>query len=381
MTNQEIVSAAIPSSDILSALFTSVDDGIVVTDNSGHILFENAAAKKINDNVEIPTDPKERLEHYSRSDESDPTPLGFRDLPFFRALYEGEVKGLELNMRTDKGGMKALVCNSKALYGATGEKIGAVVVFHDRTAEREAYLQKLKLENEHTELLRINTELERFSAIAAHDLKSPLNSITQFVDLLHEELDGKISDDQKELLTYVSRAGGRLRTLIDDLLAYARAGNVGKQFGRVDMNKLTENVLTSLKGQIDSLNASIEVNNLPEAMGDKLGLSQLMQNLIGNALKYKSEMDPVIKVTCSQDGDDQWHFVIADNGLGISEHNQLAAFELFKRVDGASQAEGTGLGLPICKRIVESHGGKIWIESIEGCGTTMHFTLPLSLDN
>jgi signal transduction histidine kinase len=221
----------------------------------------------------------------------------------------------------------------------------------------------------------MNAELERFASVAAHDLKSPLNSITQFIELLKESLGGKIGPDEAELLRFITNSGVRLRSLIDDLLAYARSGKNLGEIKSVDLQTLVEEVISALHGSLSKTGALMDVGPLPLVSVDRVGISQVFQNLISNAVKYRREQPLRIKVRAFDQGD-SWRFEISDNGLGIRDEDQSSAFELFKRFEVSSDREGTGLGLPICKRVIEAHGGSIWLESKKGAGTTIRFTLP-----
>ena len=348
-----------PQIQLMSALFESVDDGIIVGDLEGRILFRNKAAVMINSEGSFASDPTERALHCH---------INSSDLPLRRALAEGEVRGLELELNLDSGIKKSLICNGRALYKSTGEKIGAILVLHDRTQERAKEIER-------KDLLRMNEELERFSAVAAHDLKSPLNSITQFVELLKESLDGRLSLEESQMLKFIDKAGIRLRSLIDDLLAFARSGGHFGQPTSVDLNSVVDAVLLSLHAEVRAANASLHYDNLSIVIADRVAMYQLFQNLISNALKYRSERPLVIRIE-SLELEDHWRMAVSDNGVGISIDDQRDAFELFKRFENSSKREGTGLGLPICKRVVESFGGSIVLESVKGSGTTISFTLP-----
>lgn len=366
--------------ELMNALFESLDDGIIVADTKGRIVFGNSAALRINDNINFPANPEERILHYVAANDGDDFQMKVSDLPLQRAVIEGEVRGLEITLMTPLGRKKNLICNGRALFNMKGEKVGAVLVVHDQTRERTAEQHKLRLEKERTELIHMNEELERFASIAAHDLKSPLNSITQFVELLHEKLNDKIDADDIEILNFISNAGARLRSLIDDLLSYARSGKNLGEITSVDLHTVLENVVSSLRGELKSANAQLAMGPMPIVMADRVGISQIFQNLIANAVKYRSERPLAIQIISNEEND-RWRFEIKDNGMGIREEDQQNAFELFKRFEVSSKREGTGLGLPICKRIIEAHGGSIQLESKKGEGTTIILTLPKSGQN
>lgn len=364
-----------PNYDIMNALFASVDDGIIVSDLNGKIIFSNNAALKMNCNEALPEDPKERMRHYSFQIGDSERPVTFDELPSSKALYEGQIKRQKVVLNCPDGQKKALICNGRALYSREGNKVGAVMVFHDNTQQSSIENQKNILEKEKNHLLHINQELERFSAVAAHDLKSPLNSITQFAELLKEDYGDKLGSDGGELLQVIMNAGARLRNLIDDLLSYARGGKDLGEMTLFDSRLLVDEIIDSLRGNLQKVNASFEIGPLPALYADRTGISQVFQNLISNAIKYRKSEPLVIQIQ-SQDSSTGWHFQIADNGIGFQPEDQKSAFDVFKRFGGSQKIEGSGLGLPICKRIIELHGGSIWLTSKKGIGTTFYFTLP-----
>ncbi len=377
-TGEKLIDSSFRSSDVMKALFSSIDDAIIVVDLNGKIVFGNDAAIRINDGREFLENPRDRVHQYSKMIDDTEHSLSFDELPSWKTLFEGEVRGQELILTSPEGKKKFLQCNGRAIYGSSGEKIGAVVAFHDATSKQIAINKVATLEKEQTRLLHLNAELERFSAIAAHDLKSPLNSITQFAELLKEDYGDKLGSDGGELLQVIINAGGRLRNLIGDLLNYARAGKDLGELTVFDSRILVDEILVSLNGQTKESNASIEVSSLPIVTADRIGLSQVFQNLISNALKYRSERAPDIRISATEKNG-HWLFQIKDNGIGIKLEDQKYAFDLFKRLEGSQKFEGTGLGLPICKRIIEFHGGSLSLESQPGRGTVMSFTLPMDM--
>lgn len=376
---ENLIDSPLRISDVMNALFSSVDDAIIVSDQNGRIVFANDAATRINDGKEFPKHPMDRIHQYFTMVDDTERSLSIDELPSTKTIFEGETRGQELILASPKGKKKFLQCNGRALYGQSGEKIGAVLVFRDETPKRIAKDKVTILEKEQARLVHLNEELERFSAIAAHDLKSPLNSITQFAELLKEDYGDKLGPDGGQLLQVIINAGDRLRNLIDDLLKYARTGKDLGELTMFDSRILVDEILLSLNGEIKASNASIEVSSLPVVTADRSGLSQVFQNLISNALKYRSEKAPEIKISATEMSD-YWLFRIQDNGIGIKFEDQKFAFDLFKRFEGSHKVEGTGLGLPICKRIVNSHGGSLSLESKPGHGTVMLFTLPKTFE-
>lgn len=378
-TTDHLIDSSLRRSDVMNALFSSMDDAVIVIDKNGNIVFENDAAVRINEGKEFPKQPTERVHQYSILFDNKERALNIDELPSTKTIFEGEIKSQQLILTCSKGKKKYLMYNGRALYGQNGEKVGAVLVFHDETSQRVDKDKVATLENEKVHLLHLNAELERFSAVAAHDLKSPLNSITQFAELLKDDYGDKLGADGSELLNIIINAGGRLRNLIDDLLNYARAGKDLGELTTFDCGILVDETIMSLKAEIKSSKASIEVHPLPVITANRSGLSQVFQNLIANALKYRSDKTPEIDISATE-RTDHWVFKIQDNGIGIKLEDQKFAFDLFKRFESSQKIEGTGLGLPICKRIVESHGGSLTLESQPGCGTAMLLKLPKTID-
>lgn len=232
-----------------------------------------------------------------------------------------------------------------------------------------------RLETTLNDLRETNADLERFAYIASHDLREPLRTITGFSNLLQRRYGSELDQDAKEFIELMVDAAKRAEVLIGDLLQYSRVGTAGKPFEPTDCNAVLDDVLANLHFIIESETVAIERATLPVVMGDASQLSRVFQNLIENAIKFRAKDRPVrIEVdACEEDG--MWHFAVRDNGIGIEPDELDHVFELFRRVHGRKYP-GTGMGLAICKRIIERHGGTIWAESQVGKGTAFHFTLP-----
>lgn len=241
----------------------------------------------------------------------------------------------------------------------------------ERVAQRTRELQELS-----EELARSNAELERFAYIVSHDLKEPLRSITGFSGLLQRKLGPELDPDAQQYLEFIVGGARHMQALIDGLLEYARAGREQAAAQPVDLGDVVDKTRTQLAVLIEETGAEVVVSApLPRIEGDPLRLGQLFQNLIGNALKFRSEAPPRIRIE-ARDSGDCWQLAVADNGIGIEPKHQQRVFEVFQRLHGREEYPGTGIGLAICKKIVESHGGRIWVESTPGAGTTFLFTLP-----
>lgn len=239
-------------------------------------------------------------------------------------------------------------------------------------AENLKLLQALKERT--VELDRSNKELEHFAYTASHDLQEPLRMITGYTNLLAKRYKGKLDTDADEFIDYATDGAKRLQGMINAILAYSRVGTKGKDFEPTDCEAVIERTLASLRVAIEESGAVVTHDPLPTVMGDARQLGQLFQNLIGNGVKFRNEKPPVIHVSCKREGK-EWLFSVKDNGIGIDPKDGQRIFSLFQRLHTRAEYPGTGIGLAVCKRIVERHGGRIWVESEAGEGSTFHFTL------
>ncbi|MEW5727860.1 MAG: MASE3 domain-containing protein, partial [Pseudomonadota bacterium] len=230
------------------------------------------------------------------------------------------------------------------------------------------------------ELRRSNQELEHFAYVASHDMREPLRMITSYLHLLERRHGDALDSEAREFIAFASDGAKRLDDLILDLLDYSRIGRKGQPFAPVPTGETVRAVLADLAMAIDDGNARVTVTEgLPVVLGDAVELRRLFQNLIGNALKYRHpDRTPVIEVGCRPDGE-RWEFAVADNGIGIPAADADRVFQIFQRLHGRTQYEGTGIGLAVCKKVVERHGGRIWVEPTEP-GSTFRFTLPRAGD-
>jgi light-regulated signal transduction histidine kinase (bacteriophytochrome) len=225
------------------------------------------------------------------------------------------------------------------------------------------------------ELARSNEELERFAYIASHDLQEPLRMVASYTQLLARRYRGKLDEDADEFIGYAVNGANRMQQLIRDLLEYSRVGTRGGAFTSVDCGELVATVIGDLGAAIAETGATVVAGDLPTVSADRSQLRQLFQNLVENALKYRSDTPPVVRIAASQDGD-EWRFSVQDNGIGVAPEYADRIFVIFQRLHTQAEYPGTGIGLALCKRIVERHGGRIWVESAAGGGSTFHFTLP-----
>jgi signal transduction histidine kinase len=225
------------------------------------------------------------------------------------------------------------------------------------------------------DLKRSNAALEEFAYVASHDLQEPLRMVASFTQLLAKRYRGKLDQDADEFISYAVDGATRMQKLIQDLLAYSRVGTRGKPLILTDCNIIFDQARANLFKASEESGAQVSSGPLPIVYGDEVQLVQLFQNLIANALKFRGEAPPVIQVT-AQDDEEAWRFAVRDNGIGIALAHQDRIFKIFQRLHHRSDYPGTGIGLAICKKIVERHGGRLWVESEEGQGATFFFAIP-----
>lgn len=225
-----------------------------------------------------------------------------------------------------------------------------------------------------SDLARSNAELEQFAYVASHDLQEPLRMVASFTQLLAKRYRDKLDQDAKEFISFAVDGATRMQTLINDLLAYSRVGTRGKPFKPTDGEAVFKMALDNLARSIAQSGAIITHDPLPTICGDEVQLIQLFQNLIANALKFHGQEPPQVHISARRQ-DAEWVFAVRDNGIGMAPEQQERIFSIFQRLHHHSEYPGTGIGLAICKKIVERHGGKIWVESEVGRGSTFYFTV------
>jgi len=246
-------------------------------------------------------------------------------------------------------------------------KVAVFVDLYDKTR---------RVEDQAAQLVRSNRELEQFAEIVSHDLRNPLVSVVGYMQMLGDGSAGALSADAKQFVERALRAAESMGTLIDDLLSYALAGKAVGTLRATDAGQAVERALSNLHADIESAGATINASALPVVRADSSQLTRLFQNLIGNSVKYRSDELPLqVEIGAERDAD-QWMFSVADNGSGLVSDEAGAVFAMFYRGSSAEGRPGTGIGLAICKKVVEGHGGRIWAEPRDRGGTVVRFTLP-----
>ena len=289
--------------------------------------------------------------------------MGLRSFLSAPLLYRGEPIGcLNLHSLTDSAYSER--------HRLLAERIGVYIAGAIANAQLHAQVTR-----QSEELERSNRELEQFAYVASHDLQEPLRMVSSYVALLGRRYGGQLDDRADKYIHFAVDGANRMQRLIHDLLAYSRVGTRGAELVPTDTVPVLEETLSNLEVAIGESEAKVVYSDLPWVMGDASQLRQLFQNIIGNALKFRSEARPRVEVAANQEGG-QWTFSIQDNGVGFDQRYAERIFGVFKRLHRNAEIPGTGIGLAICQRIIDRHGGRIWAESKLGEGTCFYFTLP-----
>jgi PAS domain S-box-containing protein len=367
---QERSDAALRESQAqLEALVQSAMDAILTMDEEQNIVMFNAAAEKMFrcSQAEALGQPIERF-----------IPQRFRTAHSVRVRKFGEAgtTNRAINM---PGALRALRADGEEFpmeasisLTQVGGRALFTIILRDITERERA---EKKLAEKMAELARSNADLEQFAYVASHDLQEPLRMVAAYTQLLAERYRGKLDENGDKFLGYASEGALRMQSLIQDLLAFSRVGRVGAARVRVDCEAALEEVLLTLGPAIHESGAVVTHGALPVVWADRSQIAQVLQNLIGNGIKFHGKEPPVISVQAEKTGG-QWLFSVSDNGIGIAPESAQSIFTVFQRLHTRAEYPGNGIGLAICKKIIEHYGGKIWVESQVNRGSTFKFTTP-----
>lgn len=345
----------------LLAVIEASPSGMIVVDANGRIVLVNreveqrfgySRAELLGQSVEVLVPVRVRSEHVADR-------AGFGRHPVPRPMGAGrDLVGV------GKDGREFPVeVGLSPLRTAEGDfVIASVVDITERKRAEEA-------------LKRSNEDLERFAYVASHDLQEPLRMVASYVELLAERYRGRLDADADDFIGFALDGAHRMQRLIADLLAFSRVTRGSGVFERVNAGAVLESVLADLRLAIEESAAEITAEGLPEVLADPGQLAHLFQNLVSNALKFRGTAAPRVRISAEWDGE-RWVFAVSDNGIGMDPQYFDRIFVIFQRLHGRDAYPGTGMGLAIAKKIVERHGGRIWVESQVGRGTTFRFTLP-----
>lgn len=294
-----------------------------------------------------------------------PNSIGYPSIVLAPMIYRGQLFGV-LNARSSVH--DAYTEKDAEIMSRVAAEITPAV------ANSLLYADMVRIQQE---LARSNDDLEQFANAASHDLQEPLRTITSYIGLIRDRYADTLDDSAREFIHFAIDGAERMRRLIDDLLEYSRIATQSGPFEPVNCNDVLTATLENLDQAIKQAGAMVECSELPEIKGDESQLSRMFQNLIGNALKFRGQTEPHIRVWAELHGD-QWVFSVQDNGIGIAPDYQPHIFGMFTRLHSKSRYEGTGIGLALCNKIAQRHGGRIWVESEVDKGSTFRFGIPAS---
>jgi light-regulated signal transduction histidine kinase (bacteriophytochrome) len=303
-----------------------------------------------------------------------------QDLPFI--IVSGKI-GEDIAVGAMTAGAHDYIIkgNLTRLVPAVERELREAEVRRDKKEAEEALRRsheelERKVEERTTELVRSNNELEQFAYIASHDLQEPLRMVTSYVQLISKRYKDKLDNDANEFIDYIVNGTKHMQTLLHDLLEYSRVGTKGKPFELTDMKASLNIAISNLNKHIEESRAEISCGNLPGVYADETQIVQVFQNLIDNAIKFCGGKPPHIHIS-SEWKKTEWVISVSDNCMGIDPKHFDRIFIMFKRLHPGDKYPGTGIGLAVCKKIVERHGGRIWVESGPGKGSTFYFTIPV----
>lgn len=358
--------------EVLQSVLDHMEDGVVVVDAAGDVVLHNPAAMRFG-GTNIEGSAKDLWTGGAGLFRADGvSPARWEELPLNRALHgEAHSQG-EFLLRDDGQTGTWIHALARPLTADDGHCGGAVMVFRDITDRHQGEQALRSLADE---LARSNRDLEQFAYIASHDLQEPLRVVKSYTQLLERRYGDELDADAQEFIGFIVEATTRMSHLIRDLLAYSRAGPSRRAPAAFALELAVRGALVNLRTAISESGAEVIVGELPEVLGDRAQITQLFQNLVGNAVKFIGSAAPRIEIS-ARPCELGWRVQVADNGIGISPEYQDRIFAIFQRLHARGDYPGTGIGLSICKRIVEAHGGQMGVESADGEGATFWFELP-----
>jgi PAS domain S-box-containing protein len=367
-TSDSGFTAALSSAELFRQLLESAPDAIVGIGPDGAIVLVNAQTETLFGYArdELIGEPVEKLVPARYHGAHGGHRSGYFHDPRTRPMGAG----LDLyGLRSDGSEFPAEISLSSI---QTEDGLLATAAIRDITDRKNA---ERDLARHAAELQRSNVELSQYAYVASHDLQEPLRMVVTYTDRLTEHLEGRLDKRSQDWANYVVEGASRMQSLIEGLLEFSRVRPEQAEFTDVDCEIVLRRTLANLQAAVQESGARVTHDPLPTLSADSLQLLQLFQNLIGNALKFRGDCTPVIHIGCSPEGRG-WHFAVSDNGIGIDAADADRIFVLFQRLHSKDEYSGAGIGLALCKKIVDAHGGRMWVESEPGAGATFHWTLP-----
>ena len=354
------------SGDLLVSIVLTCDDAIFMLDAGGQIRFWNRGATDLFGYT--PADVIGQTIDIFAPDDGD----GALDSLVTRAANGEHIAHLETTMRAKSGSSVPVSIRVSPVRDESGEVAGASAIVRDAVARNKEDLVRRRRS---AELERANSELEQFAQVISHDLLEPIRTMKGFADLLEQDARPALDDKTLAFLDRIVQGANRMQDLVTDLLAYARSGTKYVLSDVVNCEEVLDSALADLEAAVKENEVRVSHDRLPVVRGDRIALTELFENLIGNAMKFKGADVPAIHVGAQRLGTD-WRLSVRDNGIGINTRFEARIFEPFRRLHTRDEYSGSGMGLAICRKIVERHGGRIWVESEPGKGSTFFFTLP-----
>jgi signal transduction histidine kinase len=357
----------------LRTILDTLPVGVATSDSKGRLVEANSQMDKIWGGKFTRAQSYREFQSYVGYWPGTEIKLKLEEWPMARSVHKGESVFEEVvDIDRSDGNRGTIKISSAPIRNDSGKITGSVTVATDITAQTA--IEK-ELAEKAEGLVRSNKELQQFAYVASHDLKEPLRMVTTYVQMLDRRYGDKLDGEAKEFIGFAVEGSKRMYSLVEDLLTYSRVETSLMPFSKVAMDQVMEVALKDLSEPIEASGASVTVEPLPEVHADFRQMVQLMENLVANAIKFRKEESPSVHISSSL-VDSEWVFSVKDNGIGIDEKYSDKVFQMFQRLHQRETFPGTGIGLAICKKVVERHGGRIWFESEPGRGATFFFCLP-----
>jgi PAS domain S-box-containing protein len=356
-----------------AAIVEASDDAILSKDAEGIITSWNAGAERLYgySPEEMVGQPVSRIVPPHRAGE---------ERGITRKIMSGaRIDHYETERLRKDGTLVDVSLSASPIRDSSGRVVEASAIARDITerkqVERRLADAAVELQRRSEDLERSNTDLEQFAYAVSHDLSEPLRMVSSYLQLLSRRYEGKLDQDADDFIAFAVDGAMRMHALIEGLLLYSRAGTAEYALGPVASGQIVRDTLATMEGAVRDSGAEIEVDDLPTVRGDETQLSRVFQNLIANAIKFTADEQPRVRISARRDGAD-WRFVVSDNGIGIDPVHAERVFTVFQRLNERERYPGSGIGLALCKRIVQRQGGRIWVEPRSGGGSNFYFTLP-----